>query len=353
MKLFSLEIAGHQLYLLGSPRENRQTLYLNGTVIDDSAALSMENQYSVELPEIGHIRLNYRVDDKTGQTHIQLRTGDRLVFEGAQDIHKLNRSAAPGKPARGWHPWAWLGVGFKLLKSAKVVQIGLAGLSASTLGLLFSWEFALAIIGILVFHEYGHLLAMKKFGIPTKGIYLIPFVGGVAVGDRPRTHWQEVYISMMGPVFGLLMTIIFGLIYYFTGNHFCGLVASVGALVNLFNLLPVLPLDGGRVCKAMALSGQGKAGFVTVILLTLGGLFFSIKFGLGLLTFFFILGLLDLAASWREMKNDPLVGMNSYGIAFSLVWYVITAVLFIAIILLMAGTGLPGTELAASILREA
>ncbi|WP_352260335.1 hypothetical protein, partial [Psychrobacter sp. TB55-MNA-CIBAN-0194] len=71
-------------------------------------------------------------------------------------------------------------LGFKLLKSAKVVKVLFAGASVAAYSWLFSFEFALALIGCLVFHEYGHIRAMKHFGMKTKGIYLIPFVGGLA-----------------------------------------------------------------------------------------------------------------------------------------------------------------------------
>ncbi|MCH1932502.1 site-2 protease family protein, partial [Shewanella sp. A25] len=75
-------------------------------------------------------------------------------------------------------PWGLLVLGFKLFKSAKVIKVVLAGASVAAYSWLFSFEFAIALILCLVIHEYGHIRAMKRFGLQTKGIYLIPFLGG-------------------------------------------------------------------------------------------------------------------------------------------------------------------------------
>ena len=96
-----------------------------------------------------------------------------------------------------------IGIALKLFKSVKVIKVALVAMALSGWTIMLSFEFAVTLLGILMFHEYGHIRAMKHFGIPTKGIYIIPFVGGIAVGDAPKTHWQDLYISMMGPVFGL------------------------------------------------------------------------------------------------------------------------------------------------------
>ena len=71
--------------------------------------------------------------------------------------------------------------GLKIFKSTKVL---FAAGSFATYGFLFSWQFSMVLIITLVFHEYGHLWAMKRFGMRTKGIYLIPFVGGAAVSEE-------------------------------------------------------------------------------------------------------------------------------------------------------------------------
>jgi Zn-dependent protease len=193
---------------------------------------------------------------------------------------------------------------------------------------------------------------MRRFGIPTKGMYLIPFVGGIAVGEQARTHWEDVYIAMMGPVYGLAMTIACYVLYLATSSHLVGLVASVSALVNVFNLLPIHPLDGGRVVKALVFSGRNRWAFLALMAGAAAFLALSVTLGLALLTFFIVIGAIDLMASWRQIATDQKAPLNRYGILFSGAWYLLTIALFIAIIVLIARSHLPGSEIAVHILRS-
>jgi putative peptide zinc metalloprotease protein len=130
------------------------------------------------------------------------------------------------------------------------------------------------------------------------------------------------------------------------------LVASVSALVNVFNLLPIHPLDGGRVVKALVFSGRSRWAFVALI--ASSAVFFAIStlLGLALLTFFIVIGALDLLFSWQQLAADQKAPLNRYGILFSLMWYVLTIVLFIAIIVVIARSGLPGSEIAVHLLQS-
>ncbi|MBT4836661.1 MAG: site-2 protease family protein [Methylococcales bacterium] len=250
------------------------------------------------------------------------------------------------------HFWSILAIFFKLFKSVKVIKVALAGAAFGAYSIIFSWQFALVLLSIIIFHEYGHVWAMKRFGIATKGIYLIPFVGGVAVGDKTSSEWQTVYISLMGPIFGLLMTLIAYVIFLVTNNHFAGQIASFSALINLFNLLPVLPLDGGQTVKAMVFSGKKYWG---VLLLLISSAFFfalSIQFGLFFISFFIVLGVLDLLVSWKQLASENKIAMEKYGIVVSLAWYLLTISAFIAVIYAMAMSDLPGGNIAISILKS-
>jgi putative peptide zinc metalloprotease protein len=260
----------------------------------------------------------------------------------------------PREPARqkGQHLVVWLGLATKIFQSGKALKVVLAGVAVSGWTVLYSLPFALALTATLVFHEWGHLRAMRRFGIPTKGMYLIPFVGGIAVGEQARTHWQDVYISMMGPVYGLGMTVACYLLYLATSSHLVGLVASVSALVNVFNLLPIHPLDGGRVVKALVFSGRNRWAFVALI--AASAVFFAIStmLGLALLTFFIVIGAIDLVFSWQQLAADRKTPLNRYGILFSALWYLLTIALFIAIIVVIARSGLPGSEIAVHLLQS-
>lgn len=244
------------------------------------------------------------------------------------------------------------GIGFKLFKTVKVVKVALLAASVGVYSVIFTPQFAMALVAILIFHEYGHIRAMKKFGIPTKGIYLIPFFGGMAIGEKHKSQWQDVYISMMGPVYGLAMSLVFYIIYWFTGNHFCGLVASISALLNLFNLLPVHPLDGGRVIKALVFSGRNYWALLVLLTLSAACAVVSVLFGLYFLVFFIVLGVIDTLSGWRVGLEQDVTPLSRYGIVFSLAWYLAVVAVFIGMILLVAATGLPGSEIATKVLSS-
>src|SRR5687767_12029971 len=261
---------------------------------------------------------------------------------------------SPREPARpkGQHTVVWLGLALKIFQSGKVLKVALAGMAVSGWTVLYSLPFALAITATLVFHEWGHLRAMRGFGIPTKGMYLIPFVGGIAVGEQARTHWEDVYISMMGPVHGLVMTVACYLLYLATSNHLAGLVASVSALVNVFNLLPIHPLDGGRVVKALVFSARSRWAFIAFVAASAVFFALSMMLGLALMTFFIVIGAIDLMVTWRQVATDQKPPLDRYGIVFSAAWYLLTIALFIGIIVLIAESRLPGSEIAVHILQS-
>ncbi|MCW3171870.1 site-2 protease family protein [Shewanella subflava] len=231
-------------------------------------------------------------------------------------------------------------LGFKLLKSAKVVKAMLAGASVAAYSWLFSIEFALALIACLVFHEYGHIKAMKHFGMKTKGIYLIPFMGGLALSDeRINTRWQDVVISIMGPTFGLILSIACMIAYWLTGNVFFAGLAAFNALLNLFNLLPILPLDGGHILKSISFSMNSLTGLVACIVGAAIGVYVSYSLGLALLGFLLLIGSLEIVFEWRGRHHSHLLPLDRYGQIFSTIWYLLTVGSLVAIIWLVAGTG--------------
>ncbi|WP_102794909.1 site-2 protease family protein [Bowmanella denitrificans] len=232
-----------------------------------------------------------------------------------------------------------LALGFKLFKSAKVVKAALAAASVAGYSWLFSIEFALVLVACLVAHEYGHVRAMQYFGIKTKGIYLIPFVGGLALSDdKLSTRWQDVVISIMGPVFGLLMSLLCLLIYTLTGHELFAGAAVIGSLLNLFNLLPILPLDGGHVIKSISFSMRSWLGLCVCLLGMVFGLLISWYFGLALLVFFIFIGALEIVFEWRSRHQSYLVPLNRYGQWVSALWYLVVIGGHIAVIYSFADT---------------
>jgi Zn-dependent protease len=110
-----------------------------------------------------------------------------------------------------------------------------------------SWVVAVAAIFGLFVHEYGHVLAMNRLGMGPARIYIIPFLGGLARGQRnPRTEWDGVLVSLAGPAFGLLAVIPAVGLWFATGDRAWMLGAFFIAMINLVNLAPAPPLDGSK-----------------------------------------------------------------------------------------------------------
>ena len=124
---------------------------------------------------------------------------------------------------------------------------------------MFGASSAAALLGLILIHEFGHVIAMRWLGIPVRGIYFVPFFGGVAVGDgTAKSKAARGLVALMGPAFSILTTAL--LLWLPTEN---GIVlprqlAMMSALLNGFNLLPLLPLDGGQVAQSL-LSRFGAA----------------------------------------------------------------------------------------------
>lgn len=109
------------------------------------------------------------------------------------------------------------------------------------------WEIAFAVLFGLFVHEYGHVLAMNRVGMGPARIYIIPFLGGLAKGQRaPKSEWHGVLVSLAGPAFGLLAMAPFIALWAVTGAAAWLVGAFFIAMLNLLNLVPAPPLDGSK-----------------------------------------------------------------------------------------------------------
>ena len=110
-----------------------------------------------------------------------------------------------------------------------------------------SWVVAVAALFGLFVHEYGHVLAMNRLGMGPAKIFIIPFLGGLARGQRnPESEWHGVLVSLAGPAFGLLAVLPAVGLWFATGDPEWMLGAFFIAMINLVNLAPAPPLDGSK-----------------------------------------------------------------------------------------------------------
>jgi Zn-dependent protease len=136
----------------------------------------------------------------------------------------------------------------KLFASTGTILVSLAAYA-----LLWGWPFAAGFIALLFVHEMGHAIVLRREGIKASWPMFIPFMGAViasrSLGDNALA---EARVGLAGPVLGSIGAAACILIWHATGADLWRALAFTGFFLNLFNLLPVVPLDGGRAMAAMA-----------------------------------------------------------------------------------------------------
>ncbi len=188
-------------------------------------------------------------------------------------------------------------VGAGVLKAVKTANLGWAAASVATYGLLFSWKFALAIMVQLFVHEYGHVHAMRRTGMKVRGMYFIPFLGALAVTeDAFSSRRQQAYVALSGPIWGSLLSLLPAGLFLWTHEPVWAAIAAWWALINLFNLLPIAPLDGGRVMQAFAFSYSSGLGLAVSILGLAGAVALGAALDFSLIYFVATLGAMELVS---------------------------------------------------------
>jgi len=186
-------------------------------------------------------------------------------------------------------------LGGALAKALKTANIGWAVASFAAYGFLFTWRFAVALLLQLFVHEYGHVHAMRRTGMRVRGMYFIPFLGAVAVTEDAFTsRRQQAYVALNGPVWGSAFALVPAALFLLTRDPEYARVASWWALLNLFNLLPILPLDGGRILQALAYSFSSTLGVALTVLGLAGAVALAVRFGYGLVWLVALLGMAEL-----------------------------------------------------------
>ena len=114
--------------------------------------------------------------------------------------------------------------------------------------MFWGWPFAVGFVGLLFVHEMGHVAALRMMGIKATAPMFIPFMGAfIGMKQMPDNAYAEAVMAYGGPLLGTLGAIGCAGVGFVTGNPFWFALAMSGFLLNLFNLLPISPLDGGRI----------------------------------------------------------------------------------------------------------
>ena len=151
-----------------------------------------------------------------------------------------------------------------LLKTGGTMIVSI-GFYAMVWGIWFAVGFVL----LLFVHECGHLLAAKRFGLKVGAPVFIPFLGAlIALKESPRNAWIESVVGIGGPLLGSAGALLCEVLYLATGNLMFRSLAYTGFFLNLFNLMPVGFLDGGRIVTALS-PWLWLVGFAVLVFLTM------------------------------------------------------------------------------------
>lgn len=167
---------------------------------------------------------------------------------------------------------------FKLLLVNPFEGFGVAQIAMAAGSMLVSlaayakkWglSFAAGFLLILVLHEVGHAVMIRVKGLRAGAMVFIPFIGGaVTLKRQPRSAFIDAQIALAGPIAGAVASVVSLGLYRTTGMVLFLIVAHAGFLINLFNLTPIGPLDGGRIAAAIT-KWMWIFGGVILLLLTL------------------------------------------------------------------------------------
>jgi Zn-dependent protease len=171
---------------------------------------------------------------------------------------------------------------FGLLKAKTFLSMALAlGVYTAAWG----WKFAAGLIVSIYIHEMGHVAWLRRYGIAATAPMFIPGVGAfVRLRQSPRNPAEDARVGLAGPLWGLCAALGFLVVGLAVPWKSWIAIASVGAWINMFNLLPVWQLDGGRAWNALSRPQRGWAcaALCGLALLAGDGLYFLIA-GAGVL----------------------------------------------------------------------
>ncbi len=198
----------------------------------------------------------------------------RTVAARIENInHQLSGKSAWAKWAAKLGPvgvvlWKFKTIALLVLTKAKFVLLGLTKISTllsmmaffAVYWSMFGWKFALGFVLSIYIHEMGHVIALRKYGIAATSPMFIPFVGAlVRMKQYPANVGQDARVGLAGPIWGLGASVAAWLCAIATGLPVWYAIAHTSAWLNLFNLIPIWQLDGGRGFRALTRKQRGMA----------------------------------------------------------------------------------------------
>jgi len=144
-----------------------------------------------------------------------------------------------------------------LLSGAKLGKLlgsgGTMLISVVVYAFIYGWRYAIGFVALLFVHEMGHYLAARQRGLNVGLPTFIPFVGAwIELKDMPHNAETEAYVGLGGPLLGTVGALV---CYFLARNYevtWLLAVAYSGFFLNLFNMIPLSPFDGGRITAVLS-----------------------------------------------------------------------------------------------------
>ena len=236
--------------------------------------------------------------------------GEAPFGRPSRTTRKRVGSALAGTGALAVKFGAYLKGAVLLLPKLKLLTTGAtAFVSVAAYSLFWGWQFAAGFVALIFIHEMGHVIQLRREGIKASAPMFIPFLGAAifsrSLGDNALA---EARVGLAGPVLGTIGAGAVAVGGALTGSDLLLALAYVGFLINLFNLLPVLPLDGGRAMAAMA-PWMWFVGFAALIPLAL------FMHGSIVLLLILVLGGREVWRRWKLRKTRSLEQAAYYRVA--------------------------------------
>lgn len=144
-----------------------------------------------------------------------------------------------------------------LLSAGKLGKLLTTGgtmlLSVVAYAFIYGWRYAAGFVGLIFVHEMGHYLAARQRGLDVGAPTFIPFVGAwIELKDQPHDVETEAWVGFAGPLLGSLAALACYFAARETGSKLLLALAYAGFFLNLFNLIPLSPFDGGRITAVLS-----------------------------------------------------------------------------------------------------
>jgi Zn-dependent protease len=192
----------------------------------------------------------------------------RIEREGGSGLRQHAKGLGGGAVGFGALLWKFKALALLALGKAKLLLFGLTKMStllsmAASLGVywaVWGWKFAAGLVASIYVHEIGHVAALRRYGIPASAPMFVPGLGAfIRSSHYPATPREDARVGLAGPLWGLFAAGSCYAAHLATGWESLAAIARVGAWINLFNLLPVATLDGGRGFNSLARIQRGLA----------------------------------------------------------------------------------------------